>query len=241
MKKNIVIIHFNTPELTEAAILSLRKHGGEDYSVFILDNSDRRPFTKRMKGVKVFNNRKGQIINFQAELEKFPERDERVGCSQGCVFGSDIHMMSVQKMFELVPDGFVLLDSDVLIKKSIDWMFMPEYHACGCILRDSARQKPRLMPMLLWINVPKCVADGARFFAPEMTWALYPYDDARNWYDTGGPLYADIRRLKPQCRGKRMSLDELRAHIEHFGGGSWRKNDIEEQKKWLSQHKHLWE
>ena len=35
------------PELTEATILSLRKHG-EDYKVVIFDNSDERPF--RAKG-----------------------------------------------------------------------------------------------------------------------------------------------------------------------------------------------
>ena len=39
MKKTVAIINFNTPELTEAAILSLRKHGGEDYKVVVFDNS----------------------------------------------------------------------------------------------------------------------------------------------------------------------------------------------------------
>ena len=38
--KTVAIVHYNTPELTEAAILSLRKHGGEDYKVVIFDNSD---------------------------------------------------------------------------------------------------------------------------------------------------------------------------------------------------------
>ncbi len=240
MKKNIVIIHYNTPELTEAEILSLRKHGGEDYQVYVFDNSDARPFTKRMKGVKVFNNRKGQIIDFQKELEKYPERDERIGCSQGCVFGSDIHMMSVQKMFALVPDGFVLLDSDILIKQSIDWMFMSEYHACGCIACDTARQKPRLLPIMLWINVPLCERDGVRFFDPDRAWALHTGNDKRNWWDTGGAILDDIKRMKPQCRGKRISFSELYAHVQHFGGGSWRKNDIKIQQKWLNENAALW-
>jgi hypothetical protein len=38
-QKTVAIINFNTPELTEAAILSLRKHGGEDYKVVVFDNS----------------------------------------------------------------------------------------------------------------------------------------------------------------------------------------------------------
>ncbi|MEE1287995.1 MAG: hypothetical protein UHK44_05295, partial [Bacteroidaceae bacterium] len=64
-KKQVAIVHFNTPELTEALIKSIRKHGGEEYQVVIFDNSDKRPFTKKMKGVKVINNRKGQIIDFE--------------------------------------------------------------------------------------------------------------------------------------------------------------------------------
>ena len=69
-QKTVAIIHFNTPELTEALIKSIRKHGGEEYKVVIFDNSNERPFTKKMKGVKVINNRKGQIIDFEKELAK---------------------------------------------------------------------------------------------------------------------------------------------------------------------------
>ena len=116
MKKQVAIVHFNTPELTEALVKSIRKHGGEEYLVYILDNSNERPFTKKMKGVKVFNNRKGQIIDFEKELVKYHERDEKIGCAKGCYFGSDVHMMSVQKLWELVPEGFMLMDSDILIK-----------------------------------------------------------------------------------------------------------------------------
>ena len=42
--KQVAIVHYNTPELTEAGILSLRKHGGEDWPVTVFDNSDRKPF-----------------------------------------------------------------------------------------------------------------------------------------------------------------------------------------------------
>ena len=74
MEKNVAIIHFNTPELTEAAILSLRKHGGESYKVYVFDNSDERPFKKRMKGVKVFDNTKGKYIDFDFELKNIQKK-----------------------------------------------------------------------------------------------------------------------------------------------------------------------
>ena len=183
MKKTVAIIHFNTPELTEALVKSIRKHGGEEYMVYILDNSNERPFTKKMKGVKVFNNRKGQIIDFEKELAKYPERDEKIGCAKGCYFGSDVHMMSVQKMWELVPEGFILMDSDILIKAPFDWMFMEDQCCCGYISNVTAKRIPRLLPLLSWINVPMCVAGGARYFDPNRAWALHKGEDERPHWD----------------------------------------------------------
>ena len=243
MKKQVAIVHFNTPELTEALVKSIRKHGGEEYLVYILDNSNKRPFTKKMKGVKVFNNRKGQIINFEKELAKYPERDEKIGCAKGCNFGSDVHMISVQKLWELVPEGFVLMDSDILIKDNFDWMFMEDQCCCGYVSTCSGPfAYKRLAPMLLWINVPMCIAGGARFFDPDRAWALHTgWSDKRNFWDTGAAFLDDIKRLKPQCHGKAISRSKILSVIVHFGGGSWRQNDMQGQQKWLSQNKSLWE
>ena len=241
MEKNVAIIHFNTPELTEAAILSLRKHGGENYKVFVFDNSDERPFRKRMKGVKVFDNTKGKYIDFEDELSKYPEKDPKIGCAAGCWYGSDKHIMSVQRMWELVPDGFVLMDSDVLIQGNIDFMFMQDQCSCGYVSTRSYGGHPRLAPMLLWINVPMCVAGGARFFDPDRAWALHQGHDPRNFWDTGAAFFDDIRRLKPQCHGKAISRQHLDSLIVHYGSGSWKKNDIKEQAKWLTEHRDLWE
>ncbi len=74
MKKTVAIINYNTPELTEAAILSLRKQCKEDYAVVVFDNSDKRPFTKKMKGVRRIDNTKGQYVDFDAELAKYPDK-----------------------------------------------------------------------------------------------------------------------------------------------------------------------
>ena len=92
MKKQVAIIHYNTPELTEAAILSLRKHGGEDYHVTVFDNSapatdqktgeqyEARPFTAEMPGVTVIDNTLGQVIDIDADVRKFPYRSYFLGC-----------------------------------------------------------------------------------------------------------------------------------------------------------------
>ena len=240
-EKNVAIVHYNTPELTEAAIWSLRKHGGEGYNVFVFDNSDERPFTAKMKGVTVIDNTKGQIIDFEKELAKYPERDDEVGVHRGNNFGSDKHMMSVQKLWELLTDGFVLMDSDVLIKENIDWMFWEGECCCGYISKMTAKGIPRMMPMLLWINVPMCIKGGARFFDPDRAWALHQGNDPRNFWDTGAAFLDDIKRLKPQCHGKAISRDRLLQAIEHYKMGSWKRNDLVMQAKWLSDNRHLWE
>ena len=75
MRKEIAIVHYNTPELTVAAILSVRKHSLTDYHFTVFDNSDRRPFTKQMDGVTIIDNTKGQVIDFEAELAKYPDKE----------------------------------------------------------------------------------------------------------------------------------------------------------------------
>lgn len=231
--------------------MSIRKHGGENYKVYIFDNSDKRPFKTPRKGsrlwgsggVKVFNNRKGQIIDLDKELEKYPDRDEGIGCSKGCWFGSDKHMMSVQKLWELIPDGFILADSDILIKSDFDWMFMEGQCCCGYVSTSAGPWKiQRLAPMLCWINVPMCTAGGARYFDPDRAWALHNgYGDKRNFWDTGGAFLDDIKRLKPMCHGKAISRDKILSVITHYGNGSWAKNDLKQQTEWLEKNKTLWE
>jgi hypothetical protein len=109
--KQIAIVHYNTPELTEACILSIRKVGC-DWPVTVLDNSDQRPFTRRMKGVKVLNNRKQQLVNFDQELAKYPDKCEDLSYKGN--FASVKHMMSVQYLFGVLKDGFILMDSTFL-------------------------------------------------------------------------------------------------------------------------------
>lgn len=244
MNRNVAVVHYNTPELTEAAILSLRKHGGKDYKVFVFDNSDARPFSlvmnKNLGDITIFDNTQSQLIDFDKELAKYPEKDEKLGCSKGCNYGSDKHMMSVQMLWELIPDGFVLMDSDILIKQSFDFMFMEDECVCGHITKCAGPLHiERLAPMLLWINVPLCKAGGATFFDPNRAWALHKgVDDRRNCWDTGAALLDDIKRNKPQCHGRKIDIRPL---IIHFGSGSWLKNDIAKQQEWLEKNRELWE
>lgn len=239
--REVAIIHFNTPELTEAAILSLRKHGGADYHVTVFDNSTDRPFKAKMKGVKVIDNTKGQVIDFDKFLEEYPDRNEAIGCAYTCVFGSAKHMRTVQELWKILPKGFLLMESDILLKADIDFMFMEDQAVCGHVQWEQPGNPyhiGRLMPLLCWMNVPVLVKYGAKYFDPERTYGLLKeYRDKNNWYDTGAALLEDVRTKKPELHGKGIDIRPL---MVHYQSGSWKNSKLDNHLTWLETHKDLW-
>lgn len=239
-KRQVAIIHYNTPELTEAAILSLRKQTGMRYDVTVFDNSDKRPFTVKMAGVSVVDNTKGQVIDFEKELAKYPDKCWELAHRSN--YGSAKHIMSVQKLWELLPDGFILMESDILLTGNINFLWDEQYAACGKVqwFRGRTREKDRLLPFLCYMNVPLLVKNGARYFDPARCWALQPggMNNPNNWYDTGASMLEDIVRTKPELVARLYR--DLDHYYLHYTGGSWRQNDTDKQKAWLEQHKDLW-
>ena len=232
MRKTVAIIHFNTPELTEAAILSLRKHGGEDYRVIVFDNSatltlpdgkviHARPFTAKLDGVDVIDNTRGQVIDFDKFLAEYPDRNPSVGIYQSSVWGSAKHIVTVQKLWELLPEGFVLMESDIMIKKPIDEFFREEYSFVGFVQKHQKGNPfdvPRIMPMLCWMNVPMLTREGARYFDPDRCWGLKAdRNDRGNWMDTGACLLDEVLKKRPRLKGLHV---DIRLFVEHYGGGS---------------------
>lgn len=238
-KRHVAIVHYNTPELTEAGILSLRKQCGNRYDVTIFDNSDRKPFNKNMHGVTVIDNTQGQIINFDKELDAYPGKCWEMAYLSN--YGSFKHIRSVQKLWEYLPDGFILMESDILLTKPIDFLWDEEYAACGKVqwFRGRSREKDRLLPFLCYLNVPLLKANGARYFDPLRCWALQSggRDNPANWYDTGASLLEDIVNTKPALVA-RLYRDLNECYV-HYKGGSWRKNDEEDQIRWIEEHSEL--
>ena len=239
MKKSIGIIHYNTPELTEACILSIRKVGC-DWPVTVLDNSDARPFSKRMKGVKVLNNRKQQLINFDEELALYPDKCWEMACKSN--YGSVKHMMSVQYLFDVLPEGFILVESDVIITQPSEFLWDEKYAACGKVqwFRGRNKEKDRLLPWLCYLNVPLLTANGAKYYDPSRSWALQPggTSNPNNWYDTGASILEDIINTKPQLTAR--LYPNLDKYYVHYCSGSWRDADIKRQAEWLTKYEKYW-
>ena len=251
-QKTIAIIHFNTPELTEAGIKSLRKHGGEDYRVVVFDNSatltlpdgkviQARPFTVKMDGVEVIDNTRGQVIDFDKFLAEHPDRNPSVGIYKSSVWGSAKHIVTVQKLWELLPEGFVLMESDIMIKKPIDEFFREEYSFVGFVQQHQKGNPfdvPRIMPMLCWMNVPMLTREGARYFDPDRCWGLKAdRNDRGNWMDTGACLLDEVLKKRPRLKGLHV---DIRLFVEHYGGGSWKQDNLNAQMAWINSHRHLW-
>ena len=226
MKPAVCIVHYNTPRLTTALVQSINLHS-PGCRIIIFDNSDRSPFPET-PGVEILDNTKGQLIDFDAMIRSYPHRRK-----SAINYGTERHIASVDWMFDYVPDGFILLDSDVLLKKdirplidaSVPWTGSPE-------TQPWETHTTRLAPYLLWINVPFLREHGIRFRHEGRFFQLS--HNGAPYYDTGGSLYHDC--LEAGLSGKEIDIYD---YIIHFGQGSYGK-DGSDVFRFLENYKHLY-
>ena len=240
MNKNVCIVHFNTPVLTAHLVKSINKHT-PGTNIYIFDNSDKRPFVNAFNNVTVFDNTKGQIINFDQWLKKYPNREKSGGKANK--WGSAKHAYSVEKCMELINEPFILLDSDVLIKKD----FTPLYDEIVCYKGEVIYQKgtnsrvKRVLPFICFINTPMCKSKGIHYFDENYMHGLRYKGNSDN-YDTGGALYI----LTEQKKGLHREI-KVADYVVHYGNGSW-VDAAEKMKRpkhlpamdWLNKYKDFW-
>lgn len=227
MEKRVCIVHYNTPELITAAISSLLRCT-PDCKVTVFDNSDERPFPQ-MEGVDVIDNTNGRHIDFIKFLAKYPTKMPTQNN-----WGSAKHAKTIDYLFGLFPDGFVLMDSDVLIKKDISVFFDDSVVFVGKkrdAMKDKNNRVPRLLPFLCWLNVPVCLEKCIRYFDDKRSWKLHR-SLPNYWYDTGASFLEDC--LKSGLPVKYIDIDN---YMVHFYGGSYKNKDW---RLWLKEHKDLW-
>lgn len=211
----VVIVNFNTQELTDCTIKCVNKHTPNCH-IYIFDNSDKTPFVNTHKNVSVIDNTKKQILDIDKFLEQYPNRSKSPGYLGGkCI--SARHCITIDKCFDVIDDNFVLLDSDVIVKKDLN-----ELVDEGCIFVGDLESHPlnnsikRLLPFVCWINVKMCKKHGIRYFDDNYMHGLYnnkknPDSDR---YDTGGGFYMNAKAYKHK-------LINHKDYIIHYKGGSW--------------------
>lgn len=240
MNKNVCIIHFNTPVLTAHLVKSINKHT-PGTKIYIFDNSDKTPFINSFNNVTVFDNTKGQIINFDQWLKKYPNREKSGGKANN--WGSAKHAYSVEKCMELIKEPFVLFDSDVLVKKDFSILFDEIVCYKGEVIHQPGtnRNIKRVLPFICFINTPMCKTKGIHYFDENYMHGLRFKGNSDN-YDTGGALYI----LTEQKKGLHREI-KVADYIVHYGNGSW-VDAAEKMKRpkhmpaveWLNKYKEYW-
>ena len=234
------IVHYNTPKLTRAAVLSLWKHT-PGVEVTLLDNSDRLPIA--MSGawaelmnnplVTVIDNTRGQIVDWEKWLQTFPEREP----SPANNYGSAKHCYSVQWLCDHLQEPFLLMDSDVLVHKDVTEFFRHEDCAWVGEIGENVKRRfgydfTKVQPFLCWLNVPLLRTHGINYFNAKWMWNLTPRIPNHR-YDTGAWLRKAVEDV-----GLPTHEVRLKDYILHLGHGSWRdKNPM----TWMWQHRALWE
>lgn len=232
MKKNILIIHYNTPYLTECLVRSINLFV-KDAVIYIFDNSNEKPFTAKFDNVTVFDNTKGQIINFDKWLENYPNRKMSGGRLNK--WGSAKHCYSVEKCMELIDDGFILLDSDVLLKRDISSLIDDKTIFTGEVVTQPNSSVKRVLPFICYINVKMCKEKGVHYLDDNYMHGLWK-NGVADRYDTGGGFYMGAKDYP----SRPISYSE---YVVHFGHGSWNKIGKKPQytaEEWLKIFRRYW-
>lgn len=238
-KHIVCIIHYNTPKLTQCGIRSLLKHTKVD-KIVVFDNSDKLPFMMKNKQfvadhgniISVVDNTHGQLINFNRWLSTFPNK----GPSPGNDYGSAKHCISVQWIIDHIDEPFVLMDSDVLIRRDItDFWSHPDCAWVGEV-GENVKQRfgydiRKVQPFLCYLNVPLLRSHAIRYFNPAYMWNLTTVAPNHR-YDTGAWFYKAVGEARLPVYN--VSLCDAIFHLTH---ASWRDRKPME---WLDEHKEVW-
>lgn len=214
-KINILIVHYNTPKLTECLVKSINKYVGANCCIYIFDNSDKNPFTYKQDNITIFDNTKGQIIDFEKWLSGYKKKPTISAADKGRRISAR-HCFTVDKCFDLINDSFILLDSDVLLTSDISELFDENCVFVGQ-LETNNLGIDRLLPYCCFINVKSCKSIGVRYYDENKMHGISVGHG--NAYDTGASFYYHLKN-------KKYKLVNLNNYIIHYKGASWDPNYV---------------
>lgn len=209
-KVGIAIINYNTNALVNALIKSIKKNVKSiDYDIVVFDNSTDEKF-KCPNGIKLIDNTKNNLIDFAKNIK------ETSCVSSANNYASYKHAMTVQFLLNTLQyDDLIFLDSDVLLKKDID--FIDQKYAIIADYPDK-KIKPRFIPFIMYINKKKIQQKNIKYLD---IYRMHGGADEHNshLYDTGCSFYEDVVEAKLPI--KKIIYGK---YVVHFGGGSWRQS-----------------
>ena len=222
---NIAIVHFNTPLLTECLVKSINKFTPNSH-IYIFDNSDKYPFVYRQDNITYYDNTKGQIINLDKLLDRYPNKTPRYWAANKC--GSARHCITIQKCIDLIGKNFILLDSDVLLKKDIAPLFDESKIFVGEV-GHANNSYDRVFPWLCFLNVDMMKKHGIKYFNDHYMLGLNT-TELCDWYDTGAYFLMKSKKYS-------HTLIKDNDYIAHFASASWNaKQTIEKRNEFLNKN-----
>lgn len=236
--KNVLIVNFNTQKLTDGCIRSLNKHT-PGCNIFVFDNSDKEPFVNTFDNVTVFDNTKGQIIDFEKWFEKYPKRMKSTAKNNN--WASAKHAYSIEKCMEVLDEPFLLLDSDVLVKKDVSPLFNEKVCYNGEVVTQKNKIE-RVFPHICFINTPMCRKNGIHYFDENYVHGLR-VSVKGDGYDTGAALF--LLTKNANLPHGDIKCDD---YALHYKAGSWTVVADKTQRtkhvsvdEWLEINKDLWD
>ena len=225
-KVGIVIINYNTNALVNALIKSIKKNVKSiDYDIVVFDNSTSEKFMCP-NGVKLIDNSKNSLINFMKIIKE-------TSCVQSSNnYASYKHAMTVQFLLNILQyDDLVFLDSDILLKRDID--FIDQRFVVIADYPGKTTSIPRFIPFIMYINQSKIKSKNIKYLD---IYRMHGGANASNSciYDTGCSFYEDV--VKAKLPIKKINYEN---YIVHFGGGSWRRSK-QDQNRFLTTYAKLW-
>lgn len=204
-------VNYNTPELLEALVESIRKNSPSISRIVVFDNSDKSPFyaTTEKDGLKieVIDNSNDKVVDY-GSVKAFNGESIRGGS-----YGSAMHSMAIQYLIENVGPGFILLDSDVLVKKDLSPIFDDRCVFKGSIGISSKRfSKLRVEPYCSYLNSSMIRKLGIRYHSNKHIIGL----TKRCRYDTGAFFYE-------QCMATSLRWEKIdpQEYVVHLKGATW--------------------
>lgn len=203
--------NFNTTKLENAMIKSIMKNvTGWNYKIVVIDNSDRTPFELDKdidrSLVEVIDNTREQVIPTSFLIKNITAVQSLNN------YASLRHAIVIQWIINNCGvDRFVLFDSDIILKKNIDFVDSKILTAAGIAFNGS---KKRFTPFLQYFNVHDIKEKKIKYLdINRMHGGANPKNS--ELYDTGASFYEDVVNRKKKFRI--LNNDE---YIEHLGGGS---------------------
>ena len=233
---NVCIVHYNTPKLTECLVRSINKYTPNSV-IYIFDNSDKDPFTYKVDNVKYIDNTKGQIIDFEKWLQKYPNRVSSPGKLNR--WGSAKHCYSIEKCIDIINDNFILLDSDILLTRDISSLCDDSKIYVAEVTCQPRSTIKRVVPYICFLNVKMMKKNGVHYFDENHMHGLR-YTVSSDMYDTGAGFYIAAKKFP----SREINTNE---YAVHYSGGSWAKEKELKYKhtftpeQWLDRYKKYWD